>query len=110
MTQPEITGWIVVEGYCAMRCVAGTDFENVANRVAFIEKSPRVRVAPYEGELDRVILDDHVNWEYGPKGSGGGDPETDQTYGFDPESRQWCDNRLQELGYDVSPATNETDK
>lgn len=93
-----LSDWTVVEGHCAMRYFAGTDPEDIANRVAMIEKTPRVRVAPF-------ITDDNAEdgdkWEGGSKGRGGGDPETDQTYGFDPNSRAWCDTRLRELGYSL---------
>jgi hypothetical protein len=46
---------------------------------------------------------DHLNWEMGPKGSGGpdGDDPANKLYGHYPPSRAWCDRRLKELGYDV---------
>lgn len=82
----ELSEWIVISGYCATRVVKGTDPDVIANRVAFIEKTPRVKI----GE----------EWVSGPKGSGGHeDPEKWKLYGFDPDSRQWCDDRLIELGY-----------
>lgn len=96
----ELSPWIVVEGHCTTRVIAGTDPDVVANRVAFIEKTPRVRIAPYSNELS--FLADGVNWASGPKGSGGGDPEVDKTYGFDPDSRQWCDEQLSLLGYTLN--------
>ena len=35
----KLTEWMVHDGCCAMRCILGTDSNDVANRVAFIEKS-----------------------------------------------------------------------
>ena len=94
----KVSPWTVVDGYCAMRYVVGTNPEDVCNRVAFIEKTPRVRVHPKE-EKDDVFF----NWDYGPKGSGGSDEyeshEKLGQYGFCQASRDWCDERLLELGY-----------
>jgi hypothetical protein len=87
--------WIVKDGYCAMRVIAGSDPSLTANRVAFIEKTPRIRVAPFSEK------EDFKNWESGPSGSGGGDPEKDETYGFDPYSRKWCDERLIAMGFEL---------
>lgn len=88
MTKPSvgITNWIQDPDadYCWMRCYEGTDVNNIANRVAFIEKTPRVRVKPYSE------VDDFKNWESGPKGQA---PE----YGAYQPSRDWCDARLAEL-------------
>lgn len=67
------------EKHCAMRALAGTDPAQIENRVAFIEKTPRV-------------LHNGV-WVQGPKGRGGEDGE-EQTYGFYPPSREWCDAYL----------------
>ncbi len=44
---------------------------------------------------------DCANWRGGPKGSGGPDPEANGYYGFDMDSRAWCDAELLALGYDV---------
>lgn len=93
----KLSPWIIVEGYCATRVPVGTDPNLIENRVAFIEKTPRVRIANYEGNF----LDDWKNWAQGPKGSGGGDPEKDLTYGFYPPSRQWCDEELKKMGYEL---------
>ena len=84
----QITDWMPDPDapHCAMRCIAGTDPAEVGNRVAFIEKTPRVRIAPFSEEGD------WKNWEEGPKGRA---PE----YGQYAPSRQWCDARLAELGY-----------
>jgi len=103
----ELSPWIVVEDFCATRVVAGTDPNVVANRRAFIEKTPRVMVG-----------DDATNWRCwfeGPKGSGGADghiPEN-ELYGFYPRSREWCDAALLLLGavlpdpcHDLEPAAS----
>lgn len=84
-----------------MRCKAGTDGSSISDRVAFIEKTPRVRIRQ-ETSTNR-IHPDWLNWAEGPKGDGGsGDPEAEQLYGFYPPSRQWCDAMLPLLGYDLS--------
>jgi len=80
----KLSDWIIIDGYCATKVLEGTDHNNVENRVAFIEKSPRIRVAPFNGD------EDWKNWKYGDKGS---------EYGKDIESREWCDNELIKLGY-----------
>lgn len=86
------SSWIEKE-HTSFRTIEGTDPEDLKNRIAFIEKTPRIRIAPYGGDYD------YKNWIFGPKGSGGGDPRIDQTYGFDSDSRNWCDLHLQRLGY-----------
>ena len=94
--------WLIVpeSPHAAMRCVLGTDPAVVANRVAFIEKTPRVRVAPFSGTL----LTDGVNWKGGAKGAGGpdGDNPVNQLYGFYPPAREWCDRELQAMGYTLT--------
>lgn len=91
----KLTPWIVISEYCAMRCIEGSDISNVENRVAFIEKTPRVRIQPF------TVEDDYLNWEQGEKGEGGpnGHLPENELYGFYPPSREWCDDRLRELGY-----------
>jgi hypothetical protein len=97
----KVSDWIVVDGHCATRIIEGGDVDNVADRVAFIEKTPRFRVGVMGLEDD---WKDCNNWEYGPKGDGGSWDENHEKlgqYGFDPDSREWCDNRLKELGYEL---------
>lgn len=88
MTSIKISKWIAVPGarHCAMRYILGTDKNQAENRVAFIEKTPRVRksFAPCNWEYDA-----RMNWECGPKGN--------DEYGKNLKSRQWCDDRLKEL-------------
>src|SRR5258708_7201167 len=94
----------VMSGYpsCCMRFIEGTNPDNGANRVAFIEKTPRVRVAPYDPE-DADTEYDGTNWKQGPKGMGGnceyGTYEAQKIYGFYPPSRKWCDEELIKMGY-----------
>lgn len=101
-----LSGWIVILGYCAMRVRFGTDPSVVANRVCFIEKTPRVRV-PGPGRwlgCEAAGSDAQGWWIYGPKGRGcTGDetPEQEEAYGFYPPSRAWCEEMLRQLGYDV---------
>lgn len=97
----KITQWIVYEGYCAMRCIEGTDTNNVANRIAFIEKSPRIRIAAYVPDPHNTYLELGGNWKYGPKGAGGsgGEIPENELYGFYPPSREWCDEELKAMGY-----------
>ena len=77
-----ISEWKVLYNYAAYRELNG-------ERIAFIEKTPRVK-HPTTNE-----------WIDGPKGDGGGTPEKDGTYGFCKESREWCDAKLVELGYAI---------
>lgn len=77
-----------------MRCLAGSDPANLETRVAFIEKTPRVRIAPFT-QKDT----DFKAWKQGPKGCGGDDPERNGYYGFYQPSREWCDTELLALGY-----------
>lgn len=102
-----VSPWIVVGDHCAVRILAGTEFstEHLWNRVAFIEKTPRVRIGPCasRGNFSEQHAADRNNWEYGPKGTGGsGDHEQLGQYGFDPHSREWCDTRLREIGYELT--------
>lgn len=82
-----ISPWIVDTDstHCWMRIISGSDGSDICNRVAFIEKTPRVRIAPYT-----KMLTDYQNWEEGPKGDA-------PWYGLNQASRDWCDSRLREL-------------
>ena len=85
----ELSDWIPdpENPHCSMRIVKGGDPLNVRDRVAFIEKSPRVRVHKFTSTLR-----DYDKWEYGPSGSS---PE----YGSYQPSRDWCDAKLRDMGY-----------
>lgn len=82
-----LSDWILIDGYCATRVFYGTDYELVENRVAFIEKTPRIRTSKYTTDDE-----DGKKWSYD---HGGGSSEC----GLDEESRQWCDDELIKLGY-----------
>ena len=89
----ELSDWIVIDNYCATRIVKNGKVENVSDRVAFIEKSPRVRVNKnklcMENNHACAISD---AWLYGGRGS--------SDYGRDIESRKWCDDMLKLLGWE----------
>jgi hypothetical protein len=94
----KLSPWIPDE-HAAYRCFEGTDGSDAASRVAFIEKTPSVRMiaSPKEGSKRN-------GWVQGNKGSGGEDghiPEN-ELYGFYPPSRQWCDEALVMLGYELT--------
>jgi hypothetical protein len=76
--------------YCSLRYIEGTDPKIVANRVAFIEKTPRIRDGAFPAGNDEH--NDSLNWHArGWKGDGG----------WDEDSQGWCDARLIALGYIV---------
>jgi hypothetical protein len=80
-----------------MRIIEGGDPNNVADRVAFIEKTPRVRIAPL---VDRER--DCKSWKYGNKGQGGTFEVYGKTiYGYYQPSRDWCDEELKKMGYEL---------
>lgn len=93
----KLSHWIDIE-HCSMRVLEGTDPAGVANRVAFIEKHPRVRIAPWSGDL----LTDSPNWQFGPRGHA---PE----YGSYQPSRDWCDAELVKMGYELPDPNNPVD-
>ena len=95
----KVTSWIRYDG-CSMRIIQGTDPDDIRNRVAVIEKTPRVRIRPaylresrgtYEGGgeyLDHKWAE-HLDWCYGDKGDDCNNKE----------SKAWCDAMLKLLGY-----------
>ena len=70
--------WHLVDGCGACLVRQGGDPANIADRVAVIEKTPRVRT----GHLPN-------DWTPGPKGSDA----------KDEESRAWCEKKLKSLGW-----------
>jgi len=100
----ELSEWIIVdEGPWTTRVIKGTNPNELKNRVAFIEKTPRVRDAAYTNEND-----DWSNWRQGDKGRGGAhgsNHEKLEQYGFDLDSRKWCDEQLIIMGY-ILPEQN----
>lgn len=97
----KLTKWVVTDCGCGVyRALEGTDGNEIANRVAFIEKTPRVRIREYRLGEDRGTYEDggeyierrwpeFLDWYCGPKGSGPNDSE----------SRAWCDRMLIAMGY-----------
>ncbi len=81
-----LSTWLSLDNYSAMRVLIGTDPTVIANRRAFIEKTPQIF--------------DSKEWVQGPKGSGGDPPfDRNEEYGFYPPSRQWCNEKLIAMGY-----------
>lgn len=87
----KVSPWVAVPGseYCSMRFLEGTDLNVVDNRVAFIEKTPRVRFLPAS-----LLSEDWLNWHQGWKGDDG----------WDEVAQGWCDTHLLAMGYDVPDA------
>ena len=86
------------DDHAAFRYVEGTDPDDVANRVAFIEKTPRVRRYPYSPpHQDNSDCD---NW-VGNSSLGDGDE-----CGHNQEARDWCDKELKAMGYDLAEETD----
>lgn len=79
-----VSPWIP-DGHCWMRVRDGGSPANPLDRVAFIEKTPRVRV-----QAGKPHRPDWENWLEGPKGS---------LFDTSGVSRAWCDAKLRELGY-----------
>ena len=76
----KIGPWQMTEDGCgAFRSWEGADPQSIDDRVAFIEKTPRIRIRNSFGEWP-----DHLNWASGYKGDGPNDQE----------SRNWCDMAL----------------
>ncbi len=104
-----LSPWIVIEGHCATRVLEGTDPAVVANRIAFIEKTPRVRLERRRGHFSLERPDGigcgeapTDGWLSGPRGCGGSlEVDGETIYGFYPPSRQWCDAMLRLLGYEI---------
>lgn len=96
MNFKDLSEWILLESGSATRIIKNGNVEDVKDRVAFIEKSPRVRlskrkycVEEKEGGACQSMNNDA--WIYGDKGS---------DYGLDEKSREWCDRMLILLGWE----------
>lgn len=90
----KISEWMVLDGHGAGRVLLGTDPTKIENRVAFIEKTPRVRIRDMSHTQDNYgRSNDWLNWaESTCKGDDANDPE----------SREWCDRMLAMLGYEFT--------
>lgn len=91
----KLSEWVTIDGHCATRVLLNTNPNDPKNRVAVIEKTPRIRLDKNTFGIEQDILcvkfSDKDAWLYGPKGS--------SDYGKDVNSRKWCDNMLILLGY-----------
>ena len=86
-------------GHCECLVVVGGDPWKLEDRIAFIEKTPRVRIRHMErrdgityGGMDPHTppeLSDWLNWASGAKGRGP-----------DDTSRKWCVDMLKLLGWE----------
>ena len=109
----KLSDWIMIE-HCAVRIVKDGDVNKISDRVAFIEKTPRVKIHSPNSTLDSHSISINVDeneetgcgathpnyfigkrcvWMYGYKGS--------SEYGRDENSRQWCDELLKAIGWEV---------
>ena len=89
----ELSDWTVYDDYCLVRYKKGTDIEDRNNRMAFIEKTPRVR-------CENIIVEnedfgEQHYWIYGNKGESYSEIE-----GEDIESCMWCDKMLELMGWE----------
>lgn len=94
----QLSDWIIVDDYCATRIKIGGDPNKVEDRVAFIDKAPRVRISNYcveEKHEDGWVsckIQKNDAWLYA-KNRGSSE------YGHDKENREWCDQMLMLLGW-----------
>lgn len=93
----KVSDWIRGDN-CSFRIREGGNPNFIPDRVAFIEKTPRVRIRPAWGttelEASRHIRPgayDYLNWADGTKGSG---PDSEA-------SKAWCDAALKLFGYEL---------
>jgi len=91
----DLSDWIVIDGNCATRIKKDGDVNIIKDRVAFIEKTPRVRVDKYKYSVEchdeyGGDMEDRDAWIFG---------YSDSDYGFSEDSRKWCDDMLKLLGY-----------
>ncbi len=97
----KISPWIVRED-CSFRTIEGADPEDISKRVAFIEKTPRVRIREHylgvktthwDNAGHKVSEDrqwpEWLDWCSGNSGKGP----------TDINSMDWCDRMLEALGY-----------
>jgi len=88
----KVSSWMREPGpdpYCWMRIIVGGNPKSLEDRVAFCEKSPRIRVAPFTTHSE-----ESDKWKFGPKG------------GYDDaENLEWCDIELKKLGYVITDTT-----
>lgn len=93
----ELSEWIMDE-HCSFRMIKDGDVNKIEDRIAFIEKTPRVKLlkgkyAVEEQDSWTAISSKHNAWVSGPKGCG-------QECGRYQPSRDWCDQMLRLLGWE----------
>jgi len=82
----KINGKEIIVGSTRIRVDGNVD--NIDDRFAFVEKTPRIRIRPNE----RYGWEDFLNWAERPfKGDGP----------MDQESRDWCDAALIIFGHEL---------
>ena len=89
----ELSDWTVYDNYCLVRYKKGTDIEDINNRIAFIEKTPRVMCENIIAESKE--LEGQHYWIYGSKGE-----SYLEENGEDVESCIWCDKMLELMGWE----------
>jgi hypothetical protein len=94
----KVSPWIIVDGYCATRIIEGGNVDNIADRIAFIEKTPRVRIREYSLGCDswnggERCWAEHLDWCSNRDLS---------SNAFDEDARKWCDGMLVALGYELT--------
>jgi hypothetical protein len=80
--------------YCCMRIREGGDPNNISDRYAFIEKTPRVRIR----DSRLAQCDDQYNWCSGAKGSPA-EKKPDGSYEYNLTSQAWADGMLWAMGH-----------
>lgn len=102
----KLSPWLPIPDapYCCARIREGGDINKASDRIAFIEKTPRVRIRVNMSDCGQSHSD-WLNWAEAPfSGPGGimGHVSANQLYGHAPASRQWCDDMLRLLGYELA--------
>lgn len=90
----QLSEWIMIGEYSATRIVKGGDPNNISDRVALIDKTPRIRINKNKFCIEQkegCTSSDSDIWLYGDKGS--------SEHGLDFESLSWCDQMLVLLGW-----------
>ena len=90
----KLSKWILLPD-CAMLVTLGTDPDRMENRMAFVEKTPRIRIRSMQQHIfPDAWKTDYLNWCERPwKGQGPNDPT----------SIKWCEDMLVLLGYELQP-------
>jgi hypothetical protein len=96
----KVSKWQLLDEYCSVRVIEGGDINNVDDRVALIEKTPRVRIDHKADNFYSLYTNNIIkgtrykNWFHGNSGT---HYQTDQH----EKERQWCDEILKLMGYEL---------